>query len=224
MRNKLITTALVLGFSIAPISAFADSVTTIQGGTPTYSCPEGSQIVDTDKCLTPATTRQEQQEVPGQTIPATPPGTIKGPILDEFDNGYSCSTWTVNYYRAQTGRQGDLIVECYKNDGWGSHITGYQGITTTEYSCPNNYTLNGTNCVAPSTYTTVTVPVPATTTPATVSGASGGGSLVASITGFFTPVWNFLTGRLLPAITALVVLAIGVRLSTKAVRKFSKVA
>lgn len=225
MRNKLITTALVLGFSFAPISAFADSVTTIQGGTPTYSCPEGSQIVDTDKCYTPERTIP----TPAQTAPANQ-SNVNG-YRFVYRGGYMPFVW---YHAGNTYNSGDVIPNvnsstditgCWSDAcethplswwyGWANVST----VSTTLYTCPNGTNLVGENCVTPASSSLV----PASTTSANISGANNG-SIVASIAGFFTPVWNFLTGRLLPAITALVVLAIGVRLSIKAVRKFSKVA
>lgn len=211
MKNKLMASALVLGFSIAPAAAFA-SVTTTQGGTPVYSCLPGQQLVDTDKCLTPATTITEQVEVPAQSVPAT--SEITGTT---WYSAFCASAYGGGYRQRTDGN-------CYHisyNDEW--FPSDNVQINTYEYSCPEGATLNGTNCDIPARVETVETPVPAQTTAATIAG-SNGGSLIASVTGFLSPVWDFIQSKLLPAIAALVALGIGVRLSIKAVRKFSKVA
>lgn len=209
MKNKLMASALVLGFTIAPASAFADSVTTIQGGTPVYSCPQG-QTLEVDKCITPASSN---------TTTETTQGTTQEQSVVVGYHQYNCTTymdpWALNYYGASNIDYMPNDANCpvpYKN--WRVAIKEVQTVTI----CPEGYDLNATNCSRQ-----VTTPIPSSTAPATISG-SNGGSLIASVTGFLTPVWNFLTNKLLPAIAALVVLGIGVRLSIKAVRKFSKVA
>lgn len=197
MNKKLVVSALVLGFSFAPISAFADSLTTIQGGSPTYSCPQGSTLIDTNKCESPSTTYPATQQTTQQYV--------------HIDSGHVSpdDTWAY-YYQFQNPN-----CKNYGGDtGWG-WSSGWADCLrdVTTFTCPDGGQSDGLgSCVLPST-----------TFNATISG-SNGGSLVASVTGFLSPVWNFITDRLLPAIGLLVVLGIGVRLSIKAVRKYSKVA
>lgn len=203
--------ALVLGFTLAPSAAFAESITTIQGGTPVYSCPQGQTLQD-KTCITPATTITEEVYVPLKSIPAT--SEITGTA---WYSAFCASSYGAGYRQRTNGN-------CYHisyNDEW--FPSDNVQTNTYEYSCPQGSTLNGTLCDIPAHVTTIQTPVPAQTTPATISG-SNGGSLIASVTGFLSPVWNFLQTKLLPAIAALVILGIGVRLSIQAVRKFSKVA
>ena len=224
MKNKIIISAFVLGFSFAPISAFADSVTTTQGGSPIYSCPEGQQLIDTDKCSIPehyenqATTQPAQTRIVGgfdeiyfldSTLPKPEVYNPTYPYQDILQ----CRTtgqypiWKTNVALGYSGRGG----------GYDYYYCPAGGGTPEQY-CQDGFTLENNNCVGLSP-----VLIPSTTVSASVSG-SNGGSLVASVAGFLTPVWNFLVNKLIPAITLLVILGIGVRLSIKAVRKYSKVA
>lgn len=212
MKNKLMASALVLGFTLAPSAAFAESLTTVQGGTPVYSCPTGTTKVG-QNCVTEATTVTETQQVPETTKPALQ--TVTG---TQWYSAFCASSYGGGYRQRANGN-------CYHisyNDEW--FPSDNVQTNTYAYSCEDGFTLQADNtCYAPAATKEVFVQVPATTTPATVSGVSGG-SLVASVTGFLSPVWNFLQTKLLPAIAALVILGIGVRLSIQAVRKFSKVA
>lgn len=217
MKNKLVVSALVLGFSFAPISAFADYTTT-QGGTPQYSCPQGSELVDTDKCFTPEVINNEE--------------IVSSPTQTTFYKYYKCLT-NSTLFAPESGYVLDactvvsttpLSQIAYRWNMNGQNYTiptyGEWQLTTFDeaYCSPSQGTLVNNSCIK-----SVSETIPASTSPAVISG-SNGGSLVASVSGFLTPVWNFLTEKLLPAIALLVMLGIGVRLSIKAVRKYSKVA
>lgn len=203
--------ALVLGFTLAPATAFA-SLTTNQGGTPTYDCPAGT-TKEGNNCITPATSSTETIYSQPTVTTETKPIPAKG----IYNCTYYIDGWTQNFYVIQ-----QLGTDCapgfHEWIGWAKNDSS-NFETKDTYSCPNGYDLTPLNNCSK----TITTPIPASTTPATVSGVSGG-SLVASVTGFLSPVWIFIQEKLLPAIALLVILGISVRLSMKAVRKFSKVA
>jgi conjugal transfer mating pair stabilization protein TraN len=216
MKNKF----LAIGFTVALLgmgnAAYADSLVTNQGGTPTYSCPQGSTLQGTN-CVTPASTHTtpsisvsaHQESVPVTHVNWTNFGgwslhlaSNGDPLIAGNDypsdtllcNDYSCDGWTISRYASVTG----------------GGLTNTNGVV---YSCPNGGTLSGSNCVTPE----ISVPVPASTTPASVSGLNGG-SLVASVSGIFSPVWDFFW-RYLPLLAGLVTLGIFFRLAHKAAQK-----
>lgn len=204
MKNKLIATAMILGISLAPVSAFATDLTTTQGGTPVYSCPEGTQKVG-NNCVTPPTNVTTIETIEGE---------ISSQRVKVGGSSYECTSFIASIYYQW------WIIESLGTDCQpGYHEWVHWNYEVRDVvTCPSGYEVSGTQCARE-----VITPVPASTSPATISGSIGG-SLVASVTGFLTPIWNFLVEKLLPAIGLLVILGIGVRLSIKAVRKYSKVA
>lgn len=235
MNKKLVVSALVLGFSFAPISAFADSLTTVQGGTPQYSCPDG-QTLQGDKCAVPATP-DTTQNVPAEKYSAlktqqTVSGHCVAPTIQQVNDIFgitplntlvvvdqypSLCTYGANYPSWNEPGHDYFTYRRYDyQSGFSAVPSGLQDV----YTCPNGGTLDGTDCITKASYVKTIPGTPATTVPATISG-SNGGSLVASVSGFFSPVLDFLKGKLLPAIGVLVLLGIAVRLTISAVQRFS---
>lgn len=235
-KNKFVAFAVVLLSVGAPTIASATSLTTTQGGTPVYSCLDG-QTLQGDKCLVPATP-DTTQNVPAEKYSALkttetqaehcaiptdaqipyyfkPVSNIKFKYINRFSWGdfnfcaYSAD-WTGNSNFSPTDElrlnNPSLVIPAGSVD---------------VYTCPNGGTLDGTDCVTKAAYVKTIPGTPATTVSASVAG-SNGGSLVASVTGFLEPVWNFLMDKLFPAIAILVILGIAVRTTIKAVKKYSK--
>jgi len=226
MKNKFIAATLVLGFTIAPTTAFA-AITTNQGGTPSYSCPQGT-IKDGANCITPETT-QEQRIVDSPAVSYTPTTAtvkVKTSLYQEGTTGYEKCYTPEQYwhhpYQSWVWAE-NLIPECATVDGQNGYRI-WNAELQTQLTCPDGGTLQpNETCLIAEVAHTELVTIPQSSSPATVDGVNGG-SLVASVTGLLSPVWNFIQTKLLPAIALLVILGISVRLSLQAVRKFSKVA
>lgn len=129
----------------------------------------------------------------------------------QVNYGFQPSSWYTSQGMTNSGpfepgvHYWDINNLAYSGGNEDMYVNGYGGVVSYQYSCNSGDTLNGDNlCV--------------------VAGSSSSGGTFGAVSNFFSPVQDFLTDRLLPAIGLLVVLGIGVRLSIRAVRKFSKVA
>lgn len=210
MKKKFIAVAFVFGIVLAPTTATASDLTTNQGGTPIYTCPQGTEKSGNNCITAESTVSNVVTTEPNLTIQK-----VKGTQIDSGCSSAATQGWWLNA-NGYVGADRQIYYDGQCSPGFTNYAVFYL-VDQQVLSCPSTYTLNGNICQK-----TIEMIVPQSSSPANISGTQGGFS-VASVTGFLSPVWNFLTTKLLPAIFALVILGIGVRLSIGAVRKYSKV-
>jgi len=206
---------------LAPTVAQASVVNTTAASIPatshtTYSCNNGDSLSGAT-CTTPTVHHDAVQE---QSYSATLStvgicnGSYSVPFIAYWNgqwkcaqpgdvndiHNYSVSSGTTQSYTCPSG--GDLVgTTCITIQGVSASTTGgstYSATPSTTYSCPSNQSLNGQNC-------------------------EGNGSSVFNTNELATTAKDWITSHVLPLVAGLVALAIAIRLSLRAVRKYAKV-